>query len=415
MPVLNTNCCICGGGPAGLMLGYLLARGGVEVIVLEKHADFFRDFRGDTVHPSTLEIMHELGLLDSFLDLPHQEIETLSGVFNGTELPVADFRHLKIAKPVIALMPQWDFLNFIAGEAAKHPSFKLVREAKVNGLVSEDGRVTDIKAATPDGELIVRANLVVGADGRSSDVRRFADLKVRKTGAPIDVLWFRLSRAKDDPAQTLGRMQDGRLMVLLNRDSYWQCALVIMKGDFEVIKSRGLDGFYKEVTHISPFLAERVHELSSWDDIKLLNVEIDHLEKWYAPGILCIGDAAHAMSPVGGVGINLAIQDAVATANILYPYLFKDGPVPVDVLAQVQRRRAFPARMIQRLQVAIQKGMVSIRSNPQQHRRPPLLFRIFRAIPWLRRIPAKLLGMGIRREHVRQEIRFPRTQNSGML
>lgn len=382
------------------MLGFLLARAGIEVVVLEKHADFFRDFRGDTIHPSTIELMHELGLLDDFLKVPHQEVEHLDGQFNGINVRIADFTHLPVAKKVLALMPQWDFLNFISRQAAKYPTFTLLQEASVFELIKDGSRITGIKANTPTGVLEINANLVVGADGRNSDTRKLAGLHVINTGAPIDVLWFRLSKKTGaDPEQTFGRFDRGKMMVLLNRGDYWQCAYVIMKGDLENIKAKGLEGFREDIIAISPFFSDRVTELKDWNDVKLLSVAIDHLEKWYADGLLCIGDAAHAMSPVGGVGINLAIQDAVAAANILYPCLLNKKPVTEDVLEKVQKRREYPARFIQRLQVNIQKGIVQRRNSTNQ--KLPLLFKLLKWFPFLTRIPAKVVGMGIRPEHIK--------------
>lgn len=398
---LNTNCCIAGGGPAGIMLGFLLARAGIEVVVLEKHADFFRDFRGDTIHPSTIQIMHELGLLDAFLQVPHQEVEQLRGNFNGIDLQIADFTHLPVAKPVLALMPQWDFLNFIAEHAEKYPAFTLLKQATVFDLIKESNRITGVKAHTPEGEIEIQANIVIGADGRSSDVRRLSGLKVIDTGAPIDVLWFRLSISKEDPPQTLGRFNRGKMMVQLYRGDYWQCAFVIMKGDLEHIKEKGIEGFREEILSVSPFFHDRVSELKDWNDIKLLNVAIDHLEKWYTDGLLCIGDAAHAMSPVGGVGINLALQDAVATANILYPYLKEKKPVSNDILKKVQDRREFPAKIIQRLQVNIQQGIVARRTNTTTQQKLPFLFKLLKMFPILTRIPARVIGLGVRPEHVK--------------
>ena len=402
MPVtkLTTQCCICGGGPAGMMLGFLLARAGVEVIVLEKHADFFRDFRGDTLHPSTMQIMHELGLLDAFMLLPHQEVHKLIAQFNGIEVQVADFSHLPVPVPALSLLPQWDFLHFLLQQAAEYPSFSLVREAGVYALIKKSGRVTGVKANISSGELEIESSLVIGADGRSSDIRKLAGLAIVNTGAPIDVLWFRLSKTETDPQQTLGKFDHGRIMILIDRDTYWQCAYVIIKGDFENIKAKGLGFFRKELSDISPFLSTRVQELKEWNDIKLLSVVIDHLQTWYAEGVLCIGDAAHAMSPIGGVGINLAIQDAVATANILFSYFLENKPITPSVLAKVQRRREFPARIVQRVQVAIQNGMIKRRQN-MTDQKLPILLSLLKNFPLLSRLPARFVGIGIRPEHVR--------------
>jgi 2-polyprenyl-6-methoxyphenol hydroxylase-like FAD-dependent oxidoreductase len=407
MTHLSTNCCICGGGPAGMMLGYLLARAGIEVIVLEKHADFFRDFRGDTIHPSTIQLMYELGILDEFLKVPHQEVKQMIGQFNGIDIKMADFTHLPVKKKVLGLMPQWDFLNFLLEQAGQYPSFKLIREAKGFELIKSGNRFTGLKAQTPGGDIQIDANLVVGTDGRSSDIRRLAGLKVIDTGAPIDVLWFRISKTASDPQQTFGKIQNGRIMVLLDRGDYWQCAYVIIKGDLENIKAAGLAQFQEELATTSGFFGDRVKELDSWDNIKLLSVTIDHLEQWYTDGVLCIGDAAHAMSPVGGVGINLAIQDAVAAANILYPALLYNQPIPNELLAKVQKRREFPARVIQRVQVNIQKGMVAVKRNNGQQQKMPLMFRLVKTLPILSRAMAYFVGIGVRPEHVRT----PETKN----
>src|SRR5205814_198279 len=300
-----------------MMLGFLLARAGVPVVVLEKHADFFRDFRGDTIHPSTLEVIYELGLIEEFLKRPHQEIREFSGQIGDEMIPLADLTHLPTHCKFLGFMPQWDFLDFIAERARAYPAFKLIMQAEATELMVEGNTIAGVKARTPSGEIEVRATLVVGCDGRKSAVRERADLRVESLGAPIDVLWFRVSRKSKDPGQVLGRFVPGKILVMLNRDAYWQCAFVIRKGAFEEIKQRGLEAFRGDITSVAPFLKDRVNELTDWEPIKLLTVLVDRLRKWYRPGLLCIGDAAHAMSPVGGVGINLAIQDAVAAANIL--------------------------------------------------------------------------------------------------
>lgn len=384
-----------------MMLGFLLARAGIEVVVLEKHADFFRDFRGDTIHPSTLQLMHELGLLEEFLKVPHQEMKHLGFDFNNYPIQLADFTHLKIAKPVLALMPQWDFLKFIEQHAVKYAGFKLVMNANVTDLIKENGRVTGVVATTKDGPLEVRGAVVVGTDGRRSTVREKAELKVLSSGVPIDVLWFRITRKETDPPQTFGRFEHGHVMVLLNRDEYWQCAYIIDKGGYDKIQNSGLVAFRETLAEVSPFLADRLEELKSWDDIKLLTVDIDHLERWYTDGLLCIGDAAHAMSPIGGVGINLAIQDAVATANILYQPLLRNEPITNAVLQLVQKRREFPARVIQKLQINIQNNIITHGGKLNEATKPPLVMRIINMIPLLQRLPAKAVGMGVRPEHVR--------------
>lgn len=397
----DCDCCIAGGGPAGMLLGFLLARAAIKVIVLEKHKDFFRDFRGDTIHPSTLRIMDELGLLEQFMQVPHQEVKTIYAIFNNQEVQIGDFTHLFNGKTAMALMPQWDFLNFIARQAQAYPGFQLKMEAEVTGLIKRDGRVTGVTVKTPGGELKVKARLVVGCDGRHSDVRQLAGLNVINTGAPIDVLWFRISKHPDDPTQSFGRFLNGALMVLLDRADYWQCAYVIEKGGYETIKQRGLENFRNDLSAVSPFLTNRLNELKSWEDISMLSVAIDHLEKWYTGGLLCIGDSAHAMSPIGGVGINLALQDAVAAANILYPHLKAPGDMDTTVLAQVQKRREFATRVIQRIQVRIQNGLAGLRHKEPAKIKLPLFMRLLNAFPLLRRIPARLVGLGIRPEHVK--------------
>jgi 2-polyprenyl-6-methoxyphenol hydroxylase-like FAD-dependent oxidoreductase len=401
MPDISVRCCIAGGGPAGVMLGLLLARAGVEVLVLEKHADFLRDFRGDTIHPSTLEVLHELGLLDAFLRRPHQQLHKLAAQIGDITVPVADFAHLPTRCRFIALMPQWDFLDFLAEEGSRLPGFRLLRQAEVTGLIESDGRVAGVRATTPEGALVVRARLVVGADGRHSTLRQAAGLEVMDFGAPIDVLWMRISRRPDDPAQLLGRIAGGRVMVMIDRGEYWQCAFVIRKGGFDEIRMRGLDAFRADIAALGPYLRDRLGELANWDDVKLLTVRVDRLRRWHRPGLLCIGDAAHAMSPIGGVGINLAIQDAVAAANILAPALLRDA-VTDELLAAVQRRRSFPTVMTQRVQVFVQNRVISRALASNVAAGPlPLPFRLLRDWPWLRRIPARLVGMGFRPEHVR--------------
>jgi 2-polyprenyl-6-methoxyphenol hydroxylase-like FAD-dependent oxidoreductase len=397
---VSTHCCIAGGGPAGMMLGLLLARAGVPVLVLEKHADFLRDFRGDTIHPSTLEIMHELGLLEEFLRRPHQEARTLGAQIGEDFLEVADFTHLPTRCRFIALMPQWDFLDFIAEHGRRYPAFQLRTRADVTGLIEAGGRVVGVRAETPEGSLAVRADLVVGADGRHSTVREKAGLDIDDLGAPMDVLWMRVSRHPDDPGQTLGRIDAGRILVMINREDYWQCAFVIAKGGFDEIKERGLPAFRAEIGRLAPYLRERTAELADWSDVKLLSVAVDRLRVWHRPGLLCIGDAAHAMSPIGGVGINLAIQDAVAAANILAPPLLK-RTVSEEDLRAVQRRREFPTRAMQRLQVFVQNRVIGRVLQSRGKSSPPLVVRLFGRWPFLRRLPARLIGLGFRPEHVK--------------
>src|SRR5579862_3792287 len=335
---ISTTCCIAGGGPAGMMLGFLLARAGIDVAVLEKHADFFRDFRGDTVHPSTLELMYELGLLDEFLKLPHRKVQTLSGQVGAGHLTLVDFRHLPTHCKFIALMPQWDFLNFLAEHGRRYKTFDLHMRTEATELIEEGGRVVGVRAKTPDGTLAIRADLVVGCDGRHSTIRARAGLQSDDYGAPMDVLWFRISRRADDASDAFGHIEAGKMMILLDRGDYWQCAYVIAKGGIEKVQAEGLDAFRRRVIEMSPFLADRVGELKSWDDVKLLTVTVDRLLKWWRPGLICIGDAAHAMSPIGGVGINMAVQDAVAAANRLAAPL-KAGTVTDADLQAIERRR----------------------------------------------------------------------------
>ena len=384
-----------------MMLGLLLARAGVEVLVLEKHADFLRDFRGDTIHPSTLEILHELGLLEDFLKLPHQEVHQLTVQVGEVAVPIADFSHLSTRCKFIAFLPQWDFLNFLAERGALYPSFGLRMRAEVVGLLEEAGRVAGVEVATPEGRLDVRAKLVVAADGRHSVVREKANLPIETLGAPMDVLWFRISRRPDDPAVGLGRFQVGRLFVILNRGDYWQCGFIITKGTFDGIQRTGLPAFRDSVAALVPFAADRVADIRSWDDVKLLTVLVDRLTTWYRAGLLCIGDAAHAMSPVGGVGINLAIQDAVAAANLLAEPLGR-GSVTDDDLRRVQRRRAPATRVVQRFQVLFQNRVVApILNSRARTLTVPSALRLFVRFPWLRRIPARIVGIGLRPEHVK--------------
>ena len=395
-----TKCCIAGGGPAGMMLGFLLARAGVDVVVLEKHADFFRDFRGDTIHPSTLELMLELGFLDEFLKLPHQKVDRLTMQIGNERMRMIDLTHLPTHCKYIALMPQWDFLNFLAARGKRYKSFDVRMQAEATDLIEESGRVVGLRAETPDGELTIRADLVVGADGRHSTVRDKAGFKSDDYGAPMDVLWFRLPRKQTDESEPFGHIEAGAMMIMLNRGDYWQCAYVIPKGGNDRVTAEGLDAFRQRVVFMSPFLADRVGELKSFDDIKLLSVAVDRLRQWWRPGVICIGDAAHAMSPIGGVGVNMAVQDAVAAANRLAAPL-KAGTAGDDDLRAIQQRRTFPVRVTQAIQLTMQKRIVSRALSTTQRPKPPLLFKLFELIPVLQRIPGRLLAVGVRPEHVR--------------
>jgi len=396
---VTTKCCVAGGGPAGMMLGFLLARAGVDVVVLEKHADFLRDFRGDTIHPSTLELMFELGLLDDFLKLPHQKVDHLTAQVGDERVRMIDLTHLPTRCKYIALMPQWDFLNFLADRGKHYPTFDLRMRAEAADLIEEGGRVVGLRAGTPDGELTIRADLVVGADGRHSTVREKAGFKSDDYGAPMDVLWFRLPRDETDETETFGHVEAGALMIMLNRGDYWQCAFVIPKGGIDRLKADGLDAFRKRVVSMSPFLADCVAGLASWDDIKLLTVTVDRLRQWWRPGLICIGDAAHAMSPIGGVGINLAVQDGVAAANRLATPL-NAGRAGDDDLRAIQARRAFPARITQQIQLIMQNQIVRRVLSGTERPKPPFLLKVLDRIPLLQRIPGRLLAVGVRPEHI---------------
>jgi 2-polyprenyl-6-methoxyphenol hydroxylase-like FAD-dependent oxidoreductase len=396
---LQTRCCIAGGGPAGMMLGFLLARAGVEVVVLEKHADFFRDFRGDTIHPSTLELMHELGLLPEFLQLPHQEMGELRMTFDGEPVTMADFSHLPTKCKFIAFMPQWDFLKFLAERGKRYPTFQLRMETEATDLVRQGDRTVGLRARTPRGELRVTAELVVAADGRSSILRDRAGLQVEDFGVPIDALWLRLPRPPHIPKPSLGYAAHGRFMVLIDRGDYFQCGVVIPKGTFEAIQEEGIPAFRREIATLAPSMREAVGSLSDWDEVKLLTVKIDRLLRWHRPGLLCIGDAAHAMSPALGVGINLAIQDAVATANLLAAKLGTSERIDERLLHAVQARRETPARHVQAIQGFLHRRLF----KPQPGNSGwaiKFVSTLFRRLPFLRRVPARIVGVGFRPEHI---------------
>ncbi|MEH2469072.1 2-polyprenyl-6-methoxyphenol hydroxylase-like FAD-dependent oxidoreductase [Nitrobacteraceae bacterium AZCC 2161] len=397
--VLTTHCCIVGGGPAGMMLGYLLGRAGIETVVLEKHADFFRDFRGDTVHPSTLQVMDELGLIDDFLKIPHDRIQRMEGYFGDTKLRIADISRTNAKYPFIAFMPQWDFLNFLRDKGQRYPHLKVMMNAEATGLVWSGDAVVGVQAMTREGPLEIRADLTVACDGRHSIVRPAARLEVEGIGAPMDVLWFRVPKGTETDS-LFARIETGKMMVTIDRGDYWQCAFVIAKGHYDEIKSRGLDAFRADVSRLAPILKSHIGDVKSWDDVKLLTVAINRLKRWTQPGLLCIGDAAHAMSPVGGVGVNIAVQDAVATANLLAAKLAR-GPLSEDDLDAVRKRREFPMRMTQGMQVVMQNNIISRALSPgQQPLTPPLLMRLISAVPWLQGLTARFIAIGVRPEHV---------------
>jgi len=397
---MKTDCVIAGGGPAGMMMGFLLARAGVDVVVLEKHADFLRDFRGDTIHPSTLDVMHELGLLDEFLRRPHDELRDVAVRIGGEQAQIADFRHVPTHCKFLMMMPQWDFLDFIAAHARKVPSFHLVMQAEARTLLTEAGRVAGLVARTSDGELEIRAALVVGADGRHSTIRAQAGLRSQDFGAPMDVLWMRVSRQSDDPPDLFGQIDAGRMLVMIARGDYWQCALLIAKGSFDAVRARGMAALHESLRGLSPWLGERVRELADWDQLKLLSVTVDRLHEWARPGLLCIGDAAHAMSPIGGVGINLAVQDAVAAARLLAGPL-REHELDLAALQRVQRRREWPVRVVQRMQITLQNRLIApVLASGAPMRMPWLLGLVGRSA-LLQRIPAWFIGVGVRPEHVK--------------
>ncbi|MET4442918.1 2-polyprenyl-6-methoxyphenol hydroxylase-like FAD-dependent oxidoreductase [Bradyrhizobium sp. GM2.2] len=400
---LKVRCCIVGGGPAGMMLGYLLGRAGIDVVVLEKHADFFRDFRGDTVHPSTLQVMDELGLIDGFLKLPHQRLQKLDGLFGSTPVRIADLSRLRTKYPFIAFMPQWDFLNFLREAGQRFASLQVMMNTEAVDLIRRGETIAGVRANTPDGIVDIEADLTIACDGRHSTVRQHSGLEVEEIGAPMDVLWFRVGRKANETENLFARVEPGKMMITFDRGDYWQCAYVIAKGQYDAVKARGLQALLDDVVRMAPVLKSGIAEVKNFDDVKLLTVAINRLPRWTRPGLLLIGDAAHAMSPVGGVGVNLAVQDAVATANLLADELQRGCPSE-DELDAVRRRREFPVKMTQRMQMIVQNNIIS--GALQGGDRPlkvPLVLRLITALPWLQGIPARLLALGVRPEHVQSK------------
>ncbi|MCJ8520240.1 2-polyprenyl-6-methoxyphenol hydroxylase-like FAD-dependent oxidoreductase [Pseudorhizobium tarimense] len=397
---LETSCVIAGAGPAGLMLGFLLARAGVDITVVDKHPDFLRDFRGDTIHPSTLEVMHELGLSDEFLALPHTKAPKLSAEMGGRNVTIADFSRLPVRNRFIAFMPQWDFLNFLSQKASQYPNFRLIMQAKVLDLVQDERCVQGLRVKTPEGDMTIRSQLVVGADGRNSIVREKAGLEIEGFGRPSEVLWMKLSRQPGDPNEVMGHAGPRQGLVLIDRGDYWQCGYVVRKGTYKEIKKAGIEPFRQMVRDISPLPADRMEEIESFDDVSLLSVRIDRLKQWWKPGLLCIGDAAHAMSPIGGVGVNLAIQDAVAAANILARPLRERRLTDAD-LAAVEKRRSFPTRATQKLQLMMRSSRRKDEDDAQKRKGPPAFIRGIARWPVLAHLAGRLIGLGFRMEHVR--------------
>jgi len=384
---LSTTVCIVGGGPCG-------------VIVLEKYPDFFRDFRGDTVHPSTLELLYELGWIDNFLAIPHDEIRSVSANIGGETVEVGDLTHLPTHCKFVALMPQWDFLNFLAGRGRRYPTFQLLMQTEGASLIESDGRVTGVRAKTATGEVEISSRLLIGADGRHSTIRALAGFVIEDLGAPMDVLWMRIPKHEGDPRQQLGTVKTGHIFVMFDRGDYWQSAYLIRKGGFDELKAGGIGALQRALVEMAPILSDRIAVLDDWSKVSMLEVRVDRLQRWHRPGVLCIGDSALALSPIGGVGINLAIQDAVAAANILTTPL-RNGATPRDAdLARVQDRRMFPTRVTQAFQVFIQSHAIGPLLQGAEISSAPLPIRLLNEFPRLRRLPARLIGIGVRPEHI---------------